>query len=54
MDKILMVSCFFAALSGCAEYSHPPTRNLQSAHCQVIENQLVRVYPSHSRLASYY
>ncbi|WP_251366299.1 hypothetical protein [Coxiella-like endosymbiont of Rhipicephalus sanguineus] len=46
MDKILMVSCFFATLSGCAEYIHPPTRNLQPAHCQVIENQLVRVYPS--------
>lgn len=46
MHKILMVSCFFTALSGCEEYSHHPTRNPQSAYCQIIENQLVTVYPS--------
>ncbi|AAO90605.1 lipoprotein [Coxiella burnetii] len=46
MSKRISVSLIFGLLAGCAEYSHPPARNPQSAHCHAIATQLNQTYPS--------
>lgn len=46
MSKWISVSLIFGLLAGYAEYSHPPARNPQSAHCHAIATQLNQTYPS--------